>query len=688
MRIGCLQFAPQIGDVDNNLNRADAVLSRANPKDLDLLVLPELCFSGYNFQSLEHITPYLEPTTAGITSLWARTTALKYNCVVTAGYPEKVDVRAKWPAGPEYYNSAITVNADGETVANYRKTFLYYTDETWALEGKGFYSGPIDGLGNVAMGICMDINPYKFETPWNAWEFSYHVLHKQANLVIMSMAWLTREDITSFSRAPHEPDMETLSYWLSRLEPLIRAESTGEIIVVIANRCGSEGDVVYAGTSTVLGINDGEVKVYGILGRGEKELLVVDTDKRPKAKLVSEPNSAASTATDATAQSANTQVSAADTAYTSPDEDVAIDSNDGYSSLSPKDSKYPSGQSARSSSDDESYYRDPLHSGRSFSGQTPSPRFPISPNSVNNYPPSPQSRGRSRGRAGPAPTGSAIVRAPLITPDAAPTAPTTSQSKAPWEQHECSSATNSNNQTRLINRSPPTLQQPPSPQTRGRLRERSRDPRLEVPTSLSKTTYSPTKSQPSPTQQPSSPPIRGRTRERTRDGTKSSTRDKSIQKVLGSKKEIRSPTLNQPPSPQKRGRKRDRTIELSVAPEVIPEPMLEPEPEAELLSPLTYSPTFSFPSKKSPVASPKVEAPPIPPRGRARDRGDAELSLATRDSTQNTQGKTSNGSTSSIVKSPLPPGSAAPDHYQSFFTSKTLGERSDHFSPRPRSAYW
>jgi protein N-terminal amidase len=82
---------------------------------------------------------------------------LKYNCVVTAGYPEKVDVRAKWPASPEYYNSAITVNADGETVANYRKTFLYTTDETWALEGKGFYSGKIDGLGNVAMGICMDL---------------------------------------------------------------------------------------------------------------------------------------------------------------------------------------------------------------------------------------------------------------------------------------------------------------------------------------------------------------------------------------------------------------------------------------------------------------------------------------------------------------------------------------------------
>lgn len=49
MRIGCLQFAPQVGDVDGNLSRADAVLSRADPDDLDsldLLVVPEMAFSG------------------------------------------------------------------------------------------------------------------------------------------------------------------------------------------------------------------------------------------------------------------------------------------------------------------------------------------------------------------------------------------------------------------------------------------------------------------------------------------------------------------------------------------------------------------------------------------------------------------------------------------------------------------
>lgn len=49
MRIACAQFSSQLGDVDNNLTRADAVLLKARPEqleDLDLLVLPELAFTG------------------------------------------------------------------------------------------------------------------------------------------------------------------------------------------------------------------------------------------------------------------------------------------------------------------------------------------------------------------------------------------------------------------------------------------------------------------------------------------------------------------------------------------------------------------------------------------------------------------------------------------------------------------
>jgi predicted amidohydrolase len=71
-------------------------------------------------------------------------------------------------ASPEYYNSAIVVNRDGETISNYRKSFLYYTDTKWALEGPdGFYDGEIEGLGNCAIGIC--------KWPTNSFEREYTI---------------------------------------------------------------------------------------------------------------------------------------------------------------------------------------------------------------------------------------------------------------------------------------------------------------------------------------------------------------------------------------------------------------------------------------------------------------------------------------------------------------------------------
>ncbi|KAG5916711.1 hypothetical protein E4U42_007545 [Claviceps africana] len=290
MRIGCLQFAPQVGQVNDNISKADAILDAADLEHLDLLVLPELAFSGYNFSSLRHISPYLENIGSGISSLWAKNTALKHDCVVIAGYPEKVDLTDNWPANPEYYNSALIVDADGDVVGNYKKAHLYRTDETWALEGpSGFHSQRIPGLGNIALGICMDLNPYRFEAPWNAFEFSTFALASGARLVIVPMAWLTSESPETFNDTPEEPDMQTLMYWIGRLEPIIRVESIQESIIVFANRCGSENEVTYSGTSSVVGIKSGEVHVYGMLGRGLSDLLVVDTSKPPLAKLVYRP---------------------------------------------------------------------------------------------------------------------------------------------------------------------------------------------------------------------------------------------------------------------------------------------------------------------------------------------------------------------------------------------------------------
>jgi protein N-terminal amidase len=122
-------------------------------------------------------------------------------------------------------------------------------------------------------------SPYKFKAPWIEFEFACHILETGAKLAIMSMAWSTRHYHHAYTNNPEDPDLDALIYWAERLEPVIRQDFLGEIIVVLANRCGSEGDALYVGTSCVLGIGDGEVNVYGILGRGEEKLLVADTNE-------------------------------------------------------------------------------------------------------------------------------------------------------------------------------------------------------------------------------------------------------------------------------------------------------------------------------------------------------------------------------------------------------------------------
>ena len=219
--------------------------------------------------------------------------------MVTVGYPERTITTPV-----KNYNSLVTVSPEGNIVATYRKSFLYYTDETWASEGdKGFFHGDLGSLGPACMGICMDINPYRFQTSWTAYEFAKHCAESRTPLIVLSMAWLTQLTPDELSSQAQLPDMETLAYWIERFVPIMQAERADEVVLVLANRCGlepgtvagvtrgvdedGEGVVGYAGTSSVLRVKDGQVMLYDFLGRAQQDLLVVDTEKVSKSAYAS-----------------------------------------------------------------------------------------------------------------------------------------------------------------------------------------------------------------------------------------------------------------------------------------------------------------------------------------------------------------------------------------------------------------
>ncbi|GFF33961.1 protein N-terminal amidase [Aspergillus lentulus] len=338
MRIATLQFAPRVGDVDGNIKRANELLNSGCATGIkslkpDLLVLPELALTGYNFPSLEAIRPFLEPAGKGVSAAWARETAARLRCKVCVGYPEiEVAADGESSAQPQekYYNSLVVVSEEGEVVVNYRKTFLYFTDETWASEGtaeQGFHQLVFNNgsaeRGDVltsrvatSFGICMDINPYKFEAPFTAWEFANRVLDSKSQLVILSMAWTTFMSREELDALADKPDLDTFDYWIQRFWPLVRQKmrhdvdlgSDGHeagdpkeksIVIVFGNRCGEEGSVRYAGTSAIIAITqrpgvvqDGDageelpfdVKIlcWDMLGATTEGICFADTTADPK----------------------------------------------------------------------------------------------------------------------------------------------------------------------------------------------------------------------------------------------------------------------------------------------------------------------------------------------------------------------------------------------------------------------
>lgn len=237
---------------------------------------------GYNFPSLDAIRPYLEPAGQGRSAEWARETARRLRCKVCVGYPE---IERKTEAGPASgdqgtcYNSLLVVDENGDLLLNYRKSFLYYTDVPWAAEGdmeRGFlkvdFGNRQESMKQVdtSFGICMDINPYKFEAPFTDWEFANRVLDTKSQLVILSMAWLTLLSKDELDALADQPEMDTFNYWIQRFLPLIRrkmkhesaidGDGSRKIVIVFANRTGEEpgtGDkppARYAGTSAVIAV--------------------------------------------------------------------------------------------------------------------------------------------------------------------------------------------------------------------------------------------------------------------------------------------------------------------------------------------------------------------------------------------------------------------------------------------------
>ncbi|KAK8851794.1 carbon-nitrogen hydrolase [Apiospora arundinis] len=242
MRIGCLQFA----------RRTETKLSGATPK-----------------------LPYFaEPTGASVTSLWTRTVASRYRCTVAAGYHEAM------PNSPRTYQSVIVVSPQGETLLSSRRPF--HSVSSPALE----YFNDCDANHIPGIGLAIIASVNDLATLEASTELARRICDTQPKVVILSAAEVSGNSLSSFGSEPNKPDSETVGRWIQGLAPLRKRNMQHETIFVFANCSGIEnGATIYTGTSAILGIQRSEVRVYGILSRTDRELLVVNTSDAPVCTL-------------------------------------------------------------------------------------------------------------------------------------------------------------------------------------------------------------------------------------------------------------------------------------------------------------------------------------------------------------------------------------------------------------------
>jgi predicted amidohydrolase len=144
MRVGYFQFDPVFGDVARNL---DFVTARLEQVEADLIVLPELFATGYQFVSQDEVARLAERVPDGVTTNRLIEIARRRGLTIVAGLPER--------AGLQYFNSAVVVGPKG-VMGCYRKAHLFFEETLFFTPGdSGFHVWDI-GMAKVGVMICFD----------------------------------------------------------------------------------------------------------------------------------------------------------------------------------------------------------------------------------------------------------------------------------------------------------------------------------------------------------------------------------------------------------------------------------------------------------------------------------------------------------------------------------------------------
>jgi predicted amidohydrolase len=144
LRVGFFQFAPKFGEVASNLSK---IVSALRDAEADIIVLPELPFTGYLFQDRSELVslaedPAKSPTVFSLISL-----CRDRNFFLVTGFAERSD--------DKIFNSALVIGGDG-ILHTYRKLHLFDTEREYFDPG----DTPLETIelrgARIGIMVCFD----------------------------------------------------------------------------------------------------------------------------------------------------------------------------------------------------------------------------------------------------------------------------------------------------------------------------------------------------------------------------------------------------------------------------------------------------------------------------------------------------------------------------------------------------
>jgi NAD+ synthase (glutamine-hydrolysing) len=253
LRLALAQINPTVGAVDENVELAKRWIERASDAGAQLVVLPELCISGYPPEDLLLRGDFLRAVREGVDEVAASVNGI----VAVVGFPERADreyARLHDPVInaplPPAHNS-VAVLSDGEVQGVYRKMHLpnygVFDERRYFEPGVAAATVDVDGAV-VGLTVCEDL--------WVPGSPEADEAASGAHVIVNSSA------------SPYHRGKITAR------EAMLAARARElEAAVALCNTVGGQDELVFDGSSVVIAA-DGTTLARG--RQFEEELLVCD----------------------------------------------------------------------------------------------------------------------------------------------------------------------------------------------------------------------------------------------------------------------------------------------------------------------------------------------------------------------------------------------------------------------------